>query len=150
MVDLDATIIPGKGASGISIGTNLRDLPEGTRPQSVTPLLSGGLKHDLGSVKIWSKDGVITQVGVYSGYRGTLRSDIRVGSTLAEVEDCFGCPVEENDEDNLVVPGFPGLCFDTEEWGGNHTISENRNARITAIYVFKVDHEASRRPVGSH
>jgi len=133
MIDLDAPILPGKAAAGISIGTPVNDLLG--RSQSTTKL--DGLKYDLGAVKVWSENGVITQVGVSSGYRGALEGGIRIGSTIAEVEDCFGCSVEEDDCDNLVVPGSPGWCFDTEEWSGVHTVQDNRTARIVEIFVFK-------------
>lgn len=95
------------------------------------------MKYDLGAVKVWSENGVITQIGVSSEYRGALEGGIRIGSTIAEVEDCFGCSVEEDDCDNLVVPGSPGWSFDTEEWSEVHTVQNNRTARIVEIFVFK-------------
>jgi hypothetical protein len=90
----------------------------------------------LGLVKVWAKDGVIIQVGVYSVYRGMLHPGIRVGSTISEVEESFGCSVEEDEEDNLVVPTSPGWYFETEGWKAPQTVSNNRNARIVSIFVF--------------
>jgi hypothetical protein len=101
-----------------------------------TTRLSIGEKHDLGSVNVWAKDGVIIQVGVYSGYRGVLQPRIRIGSTISDVEDSFGCSVQEDEEDNLVVPNSPGWCFETEAWKNPKTVGNNRNARIVSIFVF--------------
>ncbi len=91
-------------------------------------------KHDFGPVKVWANDGVIIQVGVYFGYRGALQDAIRVGSTLSDVEDCLGCSVQEDEDDNLVVPNSPGWCFETEEWKSPKTVSDNRGARIASIF----------------
>jgi hypothetical protein len=134
MIDLDAPIVPGKSAAGISVGSALNELLSTGGPHSATKL-SGGERHDLGLVKVWAKDGVIIQVGVYSGYRGILQPRIRVGSTISDVEESFGCSVQEDEEDNLVVPTSRDWCFETDEWKGQ-TLSENRNARIVAIFVF--------------
>ncbi len=70
-------------------------------------------------------------------YHGLLDNLIGIGSTIAETEDSFHCRVEENEEDSLVVVEKPGWCFKTEEWIGDQTLSANRNARITAIFVHK-------------
>ena len=43
------------------------------------------------------------------------------------------------DEDNLVVEGVPGICFETEQWRGRpgrETGDENLDAKITEILVF--------------
>src|SRR6185437_9095357 len=86
-----------------------------------TTKLSSGERHDLGVVKLWTKNGLITQIGVHSGYLGVLENRVRIGSTIAEVEECFGCSVEEDEEDNLIVPNSPGWCFETEEWAKPYT-----------------------------
>ena len=135
MIDLDAPIIPGKSAAGIVVGSAVSELLSTVGTHSTTKL-SGGDRHDLGLVKVWTKDGVIIQVGVYSGYRGMMHPGIGVGSTISEVEESFGCSVEEDQEDNLVVPTSPGWCFETEEWKAPQTVSDNRNARIVSIFVF--------------
>lgn len=80
MIDLDAPIVPGKSAAGVFIGSVVSELLATVDAHSTTKL-SSGERHDLGTVKVWAKDGVITQIGVYSGYRGVLQPGIRVGST---------------------------------------------------------------------
>jgi len=135
MIDLDAPIVPGRSAAGVAVGSAVSDLLSRVGAHS-TMKLSGGERHDLGAVKIWAKDGVIIQVGVYSGYRGILQPGIRIGSTISEVEKSFGCSVQEDEEDNLVVPSSPGWCFETEEWKGPQIVNSNRNAQIVSIFVF--------------
>ena len=136
MIDLDAFIVPGKEAAGISLGVGVSELLANVSPQLITTL-SDGLKYDLGTVKVWVQSGIVTQIGVYSGYRGILPPAIHIGSTIAEVETCFGCSVTEDEGDNLIVPCSPGWCFDTESWGSSHRITDNRKARIAEIFVFK-------------
>jgi hypothetical protein len=135
MINLDAPIVPGKSAAGVLVGRAISELLATDDAQSITKP-SSVEKHDFGTVKAWAKDGEIIQVGVYSGYRGVLPTGIRVGSTISDVEESFGCSVQEDEEDNLVVPNSPGWCFETEEWKSPQTLSNNRNARIVSIYVF--------------
>jgi hypothetical protein len=137
MIDLDAFIVPGNAAAGISIGSEVAGLLATIRPQSETKL-PNSVKHDLGAVKVWSRDSIITQIGVYRGYRGILQPAIHIGSTVSDVEQVFSCSVKEDAEDNLIVPNSPGWCFETEAWGARHTVSDNRNAKIVAIFVFKI------------
>ena len=85
MIDLDAPIVPGKSAAGVFIGSVVNELF--ARVDHSTTKLSSGERHDLGTVKVWAEDGVITQIGVYSGYRGVLQPGIRVGSTISDVEE---------------------------------------------------------------
>jgi hypothetical protein len=115
MIDLDAPLVPGKSAAGVAVGSPARELLATVVAQSTTKV-SSGEKHDLGTVKVWTKDGVIIQVGVYSGHRGVLEPGIQVGSTISDVEQSFGCSVEQDEQDNLVVPTSPGWCFETGEW----------------------------------
>jgi len=135
MIDLDAPIVPGRSAAGVFVGTAVSELLSTVGAHAITKL-SSSERHDLGVVKVWAKDGVIIQVGVGSGYRGMLQPGIRVGSTISEVEESFGCCVQEDEEDNLVVPTSSGWCFETDEWMSPHTVSSNRKARIVSIFVF--------------
>lgn len=136
MIDHEAPIVPGKSAAGISIGGLVSELIATAPTRSMTKL-SSGETHDLGAIKVWANDGVITQIGVYSGYRGVLEPGVRIGSTLADVEERFGCSVEEDEADNLVVPNSPGWCFETEPWTTPEAVSKNGNAKIISISVFK-------------
>jgi hypothetical protein len=132
--DLDAPIMPGETSAGIMIGSKI----EGMLAQAGLPpseVIYGF--HKLQSAKVWSARGLVVQIGVYEGYRGLLGGKIGIGSTIAEVGDWCGCKVAEDVDDTLIATGRPGWSFETDEWGGDHTIGTNRNARVTAIFVFR-------------
>ena len=131
--DLDAAILPGASAAGIPIGEKIDKL------QNLVPSIQAvdgtfGL-YTFPSVKIWSREGIILQIGVSEGYRGLLDGKIGIGSTIAEVEEWSNCKVIEGQYDELVVAGKDGWSFETTEWNGNHKVSMNRYARITSIFV---------------
>jgi hypothetical protein len=131
VLDLSAPIMPEQSAAGIAIGDAAEVLPA---PLARRPL-SSGERLDYGPVLVWLQDGKVSQVAVREGYMGTLAGDIRIGSSLADVERVFGA-VAEDDEDNLIVPSRPGCCFETEEWRGPR-LGDNIQARITEIFVYK-------------
>jgi hypothetical protein len=137
--DLDAPIIPGKSAAGIPVGTTVKDLMVRAVPTLMTELSSDIVRYEFGPVvKVWVHHGVVDQVGVYVGYHGLLDGKIGIGSTIAEIEDWCGCQVEEYEEDNLIAPGRPGWCFDTEYWVGDLTVSSNRNKAVNQIFVLSI------------
>jgi hypothetical protein len=137
--DLDAPIIPGKSAAGIAVGSTVKDFILRAVPTLTTELSSGVVRYEFGPVvKVWVRDGVVDQVGVYVGYHGLLDGKIGIGSTIAEIEDWCGSQVEEDEEDNLIAPGRPGWCFDTEYWVGDLTVSTNRNAAVNQICVLSI------------
>ena len=140
MLDLDATIEPGKAAAGVSIGDPVAKLSQAGRPTR-TELLDGGELLDFGPVLVWAKGGAINQIGVRSGYTGYVGgTPIRIGSAIQQVVDAIG-PIVEDDEDNLIAAHVPGLCFETEAWRGDpgsETVEENLDAKLTEIYVFAV------------
>lgn len=128
-------IVPGRSAAGISIGNKIRDLLEQARPLQ-TEEHGGLLIHDFGAAKVWSENGFVTQIGLYQGYKGLVDQKIGIGSTIGEIEDHFGCKVAEDQEDNLVVTGSRGWCFESEEWVSDTTVEGNRQAHVCAIFVF--------------
>lgn len=138
MIDLNAPIVPAKSAAGVSIGDSVAPLLATIRPRS-TRTLYFGESHDLGEIRVWAKDGVVYQIGVYSGYRGILEPNIHIGSSIADVENSFGCTVQEDEDDNLVVPNSRGWCFETEEWRAPMTVSNNRQRQIVSIFIFNPD-----------
>lgn len=86
LLDLDADIIPGVGAAGITIG------------QSVLAVLALGMKDDMtyGPVTAQADQygmGTIDSIWVKQGYRGKLAGKIGIGSRIAEVVAAFG-PVQ--------------------------------------------------------
>ena len=130
-IDLTAPIMPGKSAAGISLGEELAALPRPLSRASFT----GVERLDYLCVSLWVRQESVCQVGVREGYGGTLAEGIGIGSTIADVERLIG-RVQEDAEDNLIVVGYSGWCFETEEWRG-HSIEENRGARITGIFIYE-------------
>ena len=138
MLDLNAAIIPGRSAAGIALGARASDLGLNTEPTRSQPG-HGVSVYDLGPVRVWIREGVVDQIGVRATYTGAIGTGgIRIGSTLRHVAETLG-PVFEDEEDNLVVAGFAGLSFETEQWRGEpgrETVDENLDAKITEIFVF--------------
>ena len=131
-IDLTAPIKPGTSAAGIALGERAAQLPPPLRRMP----LSGLERLDYSSVSVWVRQGSICQVGVRQGYNGKLPQGIGIGSSINDVERLIG-KVQEDVEDNLIVVGCTGWCFETEEWCG-HRIEDNHGARITEIYIYKV------------
>lgn len=129
-IDLTAPIEPGKSAAGIALGEVVAELP---RPLRKIPL-SGCELLEYARVSVWVRQGAVCQVCVSQGYSGTLPEGIGIGSSILDVERLIG-KVEEDTYDNLVVIGYSGWCFETEEWLG-HRIEDNHQARITSICVY--------------
>ena len=135
MFDLDAAIIPGESAAGVCVGQTIADILVDEKPNAIV-CLRAAIKYDFGIVHLWVTDGSISQIGLFSGYRGLMQSGIKIGSTIGEIQRAIG-PVVEDDEDNLVVPGSLGWCFETEEWLEGHQPEQNPNAQVSEIYVFR-------------
>ncbi len=135
-IDERAPIIPGVSAAGISVGADIRDIVTRVPASACEQLSQKSSLHRFRSVRVWSSEGIIDQIGVGDGYLGTLfEGAIHLGSTIAEVEEFFGRSPVEDDEDMLVVPGSQGWCFETTAWDGGQTVAENRDARIAEIFV---------------
>jgi hypothetical protein len=140
MLDLDAPIIPGYAAAGLTLGQAPPDISEPVKGASAFP--NGVLRLDYDSVSIWIASGAIVQIGVRERYRGMLDGMISIGSTIVDVEAHLG-PVRADLDGNLVVEGGSGWCFETEEWGGMGTLEENPGARITWICVYRYGYRRS-------
>ena len=86
MLDLDADIIPGVGAAGITIG------------QSIAAVLALGLVAGMKSGPVSAQAdrygmGIIDGIWVTQGYRGKVAGKIGIGSRIADVIAAFG-PVQ--------------------------------------------------------
>ena len=64
-------------------------------------------------VDLWATEDIVDQIGVHGGYRGQLLGRIGIGSTVGDLEQLVG-PVAEDDDDNFIVRGTVGLCFEVE------------------------------------
>jgi hypothetical protein len=122
ILDLRAPIIAGKSAAGLTIGQSIDPLLERQSPEA-TEDLSICLKYSFGPVEVWVEYGRIAQIGLRSGYRGKIKNEISVGSSVVAVESVLG-PITEDDDGNSVIAGSSGLCLDVQ------------NKTIAGIYVF--------------
>lgn len=108
MLRLDAPIVPGVGAAGLTLGDDVAQLLAlRTTPFSAATLPgTGRTRHDFGPISIWEARGRVEQIRLSDGYVGVLDGIIGIGTTIAEVECHFGRPVEEDEDDNLVVQAW--------------------------------------------
>ena len=134
MFDLNAPIIPGESAAGVRLGQPIKDILVRQTPDAVIELTDCE-KYQFGSVRLWVSSGKISQIGLYADYRGRLKEGIGIGSTVEEVQTLLG-KIEEDEDDNLVVVGTPGWCFETEEWLEGRQPEQNPKAKISEVYVF--------------
>lgn len=122
--DLEAPIVPGRSLGGVEVGAPPGELLGSSRRPRV----------EIGPVVVWLSEGIVHQVGARAGYRGlVLGTGIGLGSSLADVERELGRVVED-EEDNLVVEGCPGLVLETEAWSGE-SLRANLQARLSQIMV---------------
>jgi hypothetical protein len=138
--DVAAPILPGLSAAGVSLGAPIDAILRTYSPDRVEPVIGGNLLY-FGDVRLWVEDKAIMQVAVSGRHAGCLSGDIGIGSTLADAENALG-PIFEDDEDNLMVIGLPGVSFETHTWRGipgAEILADNMDARITDIYVFRPD-----------
>jgi hypothetical protein len=133
--DLKAPIIPGKSAAGVQLGGNISKILAWAKPVTITPLTQGKCYY-FGSVELWvNNESKVTQIGLHAGYQGKVANTIGIGSTLGEVAASVG-PVIEDEEDNLVVQGLAGCCFETHQWQQQKNALPDFTAKINEIYVF--------------
>jgi hypothetical protein len=123
MLDLNAPIVPGESAAGIRVGQRIEELR--LEPNAVKRLEECE-RWDFGPVRLWVRAGIVEQIGVREGYRGKVDDTVTIGATLSEIQERVGTVVED-DEDNLIVEGYPGWCFETEGLG-----------EITEIFVYAI------------
>lgn len=123
-LDLDAPILPGKGAAGLRVGARITTLPAEllarfTIHRCVNSCVPNAVitTYRVDGVTLYVSDRVIDQIAVSTGYRGALNGphgSISIGSTVAEVAARIGAVIED-DDDNLRIAGLSGLCFELED-----------------------------------
>ena len=118
---MNAPLIPGREAAGLHIGEPIAPIlqemgdvfsaVDNTNPYAETHM------HRFNSVMVdlCEEDGVITQIMVHDGYRGTYAGVIGLGSTLFDVERFIG-PWFEDEVDEFEIQGIAGMCFEIENY----------------------------------
>jgi len=150
-INLDAPIMPGEGAAGLRVGHELGDYVDSTgalfRAEQLHNKFVELKDHWVlrsFSVRVWVESGIITQISVRGGYRGSVHGRLRLGDMVGKVASEMGV-VGEDDEDNLVCANLPGLCFEipaslfvdkkltpySREW-----LDQIRDGRIYEFFVF--------------
>jgi hypothetical protein len=136
--NLDAPILPGKSAAGVSIGDYIGDILRQAVPLAINDLPTGR-RYQLGSVTLWvNKTGNIQQIGLYAGYTGKINQSIGIGSSIREITTLFGNVIED-EQDNLEVEGFPGWCFESSPWPSPQQVAPDLDASITQIFIFEAN-----------
>ena len=143
-MNIEAPIVPGESAAGIQLGSPIEEIlkeqelhlspEEVVNPLVPLPIIT---RYRSAMVDLWVKEGIVEQIMVYDGYRGKLMETIGLGSTIADIERQIGA-VEEDEEDNLVIRGFPGLCFEIEGYFPDLKDPAFRHAPIKEICVFSL------------
>lgn len=141
-MNIDAPIVPGESAAGIQLGSPIEELLNEHKNSfdsgevvNLSPSFPLNIRYRSAMVDIWAIKGRVEQIMVHDGYRGKLMEKIGLGSTFADIERHIGA-WEEDEEDNLVIPDFPGLFFRVE--GYFPELQKDpafRQAPIKEIYV---------------
>lgn len=134
MLRLNDEIVPGVGAAGITLGSNIAPVLKGVDPKSISHLPSC-TRYDFGEVCLWESRGVIDQIGIVHGYTGKISEKIGVGSTLKELESELG-EISEDEDDNLIVEGLLGVCFESDAFKTMGGTDKSDSSKIIGIYVY--------------
>jgi len=146
MLDLDAPILPGRGAAGIRLGDRLEDVLRACSGLFTEVHVGNACLCDpwsasvfrSASVDLSHRDGRVSQITIHNDYRGRLRCAVGLGSTPAEIARAIG-PWEEVDADIYGIAGLPGLAFGVEGWFVTAEHPGLRDAPICEIAVFTAD-----------
>jgi len=141
LMNIDAPIVPGKSAAAIQLGSPIEEILEQHNNSfspgevvNLSPSFPLNIRYRSAMVDVWAVEGKVEQIMVHDGYRGKLMDTIGLGSTIADVERQIG-PVEEDEEDNLVIRDCPGLLFEVEGYFPDVKDPAIRHAPIKEIYV---------------
>ncbi|HST90204.1 MAG TPA: hypothetical protein VLJ14_17650 [Ktedonobacterales bacterium] len=146
MLDLDAPILPGRGAAGIHLGDRLEDVLRASAGLFTEARVGNACLCDpwstsvfrSASVDLSHRDGRVSQITVHNGYRGRLHGAVGLGSTPAEIARAIG-PWEEVDADVYGIACLPGLAFGVAGWFVTAAHPGLRTAPIREIAVFAPD-----------
>ena len=110
MFGLSAPTVSGKSVAGLKLDHPIDEIVKYQQPVEIHPL-GGSVKYRFNQVTLCVRNGKVIQLGMKLDYQGKLRSLIGIGATIRDVQLVVG-KVIEDEENNLVVPGMPGWCFE--------------------------------------
>ncbi|MCE3606322.1 hypothetical protein LXA47_22345 [Massilia sp. P8910] len=161
-IDLNADIVPGKGAAGFHLGAHLTQIRsifarvmrwdsarltlreavaqcDGWLQASVAASSNGERSghtfyYRRGAVELhFNAHGTLATIAVFKGYTGVLFGKIRVGDELANVTDF--CDLFFDEDEDMHYPtgsALPGLGFGAEF----EPLARSPSQRIFGIYIF--------------
>lgn len=117
-IQFDDPVVPGEAAAGVRLGISERELlplldSSFSREQGndQPPIYSQAhVKYSSSDVVVWLRSGKVGQVGVRGRYTGKLLDRYRVGCFATELAELG--EIGEDDEDNPVIRGLSGFCFE--------------------------------------
>jgi hypothetical protein len=119
-INIEAPIVPGISAAGIQLGSPIEDLLNEHKNSldsgevvNLSPSFPLNIRYRSAMVDVWAIEGRVEQIMVHNGYRGKLMGKIGLASTFADIERHIGS-WDEDEEDNLVIGGIPGVFFRVE------------------------------------
>ena len=135
-INLQAPIIPGESIGSIKVKTNINQVENFNSFEQERVINKYFPDLDLiiyktDSVSFWVKKGFITQIMAHGNYEGKLFDLIGIGSTINDIEKLID-PVDEDNEDNLIIEGIKGLCFEVRLPPDN----DLNSTPIAEIFVF--------------
>lgn len=120
-INIHEPIIPGKSIGGILLGETIEIVLERLN----LPFKQTSSWHFIfADVSLWvNETGEIFQISAHHNYKGKILEKISLGNTPEDVERLIG-KIMLNDEDNLVIDGIDGLCFEIDVNQNPSTINE--------------------------
>jgi hypothetical protein len=96
LVDLDAPILPGRGAAGLTLGQSVPATPEGFTVEveqyyqadggKLVPGPTGRVWYRSAAVDLAVVDGILTEIVLHGSYRGKWLDRVGVGDTVSDFE----------------------------------------------------------------
>jgi hypothetical protein len=132
-------ILPGERVGPFQLGTSWGELEEQLSQPLVREQRSGCFVAKLPSMWFFVDDATqrLKQITVLNRFRGRVANVIGIGSTGAHVEATLG-PLVEDEDDNLIIPGIPGVCFEVAFVTGHDVAWQLQHAPIAYISIYSI------------
>jgi len=139
VIDLTASILPGKSLAGITLGTAANTLIPQLEILAEYTEEPGLVHYEIDSVDIWVKDGVVVKLAALDNYTGKIDNQVGIGSTVQKTFKVLG-PLAENKKGEIRATQVQGLGFGTDGWIEARTqemnLAVNLAQEITEICIF--------------
>lgn len=131
-------IVPGRRVGQFQLGTPWSDLKDQLMLHDEVEQLSGSFVAKLPSMWFFIDTATqqLKQITVLNRFRGTVGGVVGLGSIGRHVAATLGA-WQEDEEDNLVVPAYPGVCFGVTYVPGHDVEWHLLHAPIESISVYR-------------